>query len=233
MPPPSSKVSRIPLLHVYLAQLAEHPLRTKALTSGEYYRTASFLSCRWSQRTHPKGTLCFLQEVLGSHLAGVPVRQPADAPLYSHVLARAKVSTRAVKVALYGFLVSAPLSHALVGELQRAFAGKTGRTARLGQIFASNLIVSPIQTFCESLLLFFFFSGALALLLGSRDWGCDEAALFHFFGSLYIYSPFAALLITVGLVYLVSFSIISGARSWNSIKKDLMGAFLPVMKVCF
>ncbi|KAH9984174.1 hypothetical protein BJV77DRAFT_1039189 [Russula vinacea] len=158
MPPPSSKVSRIPLLHVYLAQLAEHPLRTKALTSG---------------------TLCFLQEVLGSHLAGVPVRQPADAPLYSHVLARAKVSTRAVKVALYGFLVSAPLSHALVGELQRAFAGKTGRTARLGQIFASNLIVSPIQTF----------------------------------------------------FYLVSFSIISGARSWNSIKKDLMGAFLPVMKV--
>ena len=44
MPPPSSRVSRIPLLHAYLAQLAEHPLRTKALTSGEYYRTVSFLS---------------------------------------------------------------------------------------------------------------------------------------------------------------------------------------------
>ena len=185
MPPPSSKVSRIPLLHVYLAQLAEHPLRTKALTSGEYYRTASFLSCRWSQRTHPKGTLCFLQEVLGSHLAGVPVRQPADAPLYSHVLARAKVSTRAVKVALYGFLVSAPLSHALVGELQRAFAGKTGRTARLGQIFASNLIVSPIQTFCESL---FYFSSSL------ERWRCcwvlaigDAMRLRYLFFWFYIY----------------------------------------------
>lgn len=106
-----------------------------------------------SQRTLPKGTLCFLQEVLASHLAGVPVRQPArDAPLYSHVLARAKVNTRAVKVALYGLLVSAPLSHVLVGALQKAFAGKTGRAARLGQIFASNLIISPIQTFCE----FFF-----------------------------------------------------------------------------
>ena len=86
--------------------------------------------------------------MLGSHLAGVPARQPAkDAPLYSHVLARAKVNTRAVKVALYGIFISAPLSHALVGQMQKAFSGRTGRAARLGQIFASNLIVSPIQTF--------------------------------------------------------------------------------------
>jgi hypothetical protein len=95
--------------------------------------------------------------VLGSHLAGVPARQPAkDAPLYSHVLARAKVNTRAVKVALYGFLVSAPLSHVLVGQLQKAFSGRTGRAARLGQIFASNLIVSPIQTFGQFFLFFRF-----------------------------------------------------------------------------
>jgi peroxisomal membrane protein 2 len=133
-----------------------------------------------SQRTFVKGTLCFLQEVLGCYLSGVPAGQPAeDAPLYSHLLARANVSTRAIKVALYGFLVSAPLGHVLVGELQRAFAGKTGPAAKLGQIFASNLIVSPIQTF----------------------------------------------------FYLVSFSIISGSKSWKDVKKDLMGAFLPVMKV--
>jgi hypothetical protein len=56
---------------------------------------------------------------------------------------------RAVKIALYGLLVSGPLSHVLVGELQRAFAGKTGRASKLGQIFASNLIISPIQAFCE------------------------------------------------------------------------------------
>jgi len=157
MVPPSS--SRNPLLRAYLAQLSEHPWRTKALTSG---------------------TLCFLQEVLGSHLAGVPARQPAkDAPLYSHVLARAKVNTRAVKVALYGFLVSAPLSHILVGQLQKVFSGRTGRAARLGQIFASNLIVSPIQTF----------------------------------------------------VYLVSMSVINGAKSWNDVKKALMTGFPLVMKV--
>ena len=101
-------------------------------------------------RTLLKGTLCFLQEVLGSHLASVPVRKPAkDAPVYSHVLARAKVDARALKMALYGFVVSAPLSHVLVGELQKAFAGRTGRAAKLGQVIASNLIVSPIQTFCK------------------------------------------------------------------------------------
>jgi peroxisomal membrane protein 2 len=62
---------------------------------------------------------------------------------------------RAVKIALYGLLVSGPLSHLLVGELQKVFAGKTGRAWKLGQIFASNLIISPIQAFCE--LLFFRF----------------------------------------------------------------------------
>ena len=103
-----------------------------------------------SHHTFPTGTLCFLQEILGSHLANVPVRHPAkDAPFYSHALARAKVDARAVKMAVYGLLVSAPLSHVLVSALQKAFAGRTGRAAKLGQVVASNLIVSPIQTVCE------------------------------------------------------------------------------------
>jgi hypothetical protein len=145
--------------------------------------TERFLSCRGSQCTFPKGTLCFLQEVLGSHLARVPVRQPAkDAPLYSHLLARAKVNTRAVKVALYGFLVSAPLSHVLVGELQRAFAGKTGHTARLGQILASNLIVSPIQTFCGSLFSFLF---------GMWVFMIEASPQVFFFEFLFLFYPLA------------------------------------------
>jgi len=142
-PSTSPKASRNPLLLAYLAQLSQHPLRTKALTTG---------------------TLCFLQEVLGSHLASVPARRPAkDAPLYSHVLARAKVDARAVKMALYGFIVSAPLSHVLVGELQKAFAGRTGRAAKLGQVLASNLIVSPIQTF--------FYLASLSVIGGAKSWG--------------------------------------------------------------
>ena len=102
--------------------------------------------------------------MLGSHLASVPVRKPAkDASLYTHVLARAKVDARAFKMALYGFVVSAPLSHVLVGKLQKAFAGKTGRAAKLGQLLASSLIVSPIQAFCELLLLLLSLSFSFSL----------------------------------------------------------------------
>lgn len=48
-------------------------------------------------------------------------------------------------MALYGFLVSAPLSHFLVGALQKAFQGKTDLRAKIGQIVASNLLVAPVQ----------------------------------------------------------------------------------------
>jgi peroxisomal membrane protein 2 len=64
-------------------------------------------------------------------------------------------------MAVYGLLVSAPISHVLVGALQKAFAGRTSRAAKVGQVVASNLIVSPIQTVCE-LTDFCFFGGALA-----------------------------------------------------------------------
>ena len=49
-------------------------------------------------------------------------------------------------MALYGFFVSAPLGHVLVGLLQKAFAGKVGLKHRLGQLLASNLLIAPIQT---------------------------------------------------------------------------------------
>lgn len=90
--------------------------------------------------------LQFAQEILATHLAGLPARRvPADAPLHTHVLARARIDARAIKMAAYGAFVSAPLGHALVGLLQRAFAGHTGVRVRVLQILASNLIVSPIQ----------------------------------------------------------------------------------------
>jgi len=83
---------------------------------------------------------------LGSHLAGTPgQRPPKDAPHVLHLLAQAKIDTKALKMALYGFLVSAPLGHFLVGNLQKAFAGKTGTGAKIAQIVASNLLIAPIQ----------------------------------------------------------------------------------------
>ncbi|KAK7064335.1 mitochondrial carrier domain-containing protein [Favolaschia claudopus] len=101
-------------------QLAVHPLRTKAITTA---------------------TLCFLQEVLTPPFPKYP-----DAPVLLHLLARSHVDLRALKMAIYGFLVSAPLSHFLVGLLQKAFAGKTGTSAKIGQIVANNLLVAPVQT---------------------------------------------------------------------------------------
>ncbi|KAH6916861.1 hypothetical protein BKA70DRAFT_315156 [Coprinopsis sp. MPI-PUGE-AT-0042] len=114
-----------PLLAKYLVQLATNPLRTKAITTG---------------------TLCFLQEVLGSHLAGVPARPSKNAPGPVQALQSIHVDLKALKMAVYGFLISAPVSHFLVSQLQKAFAGKTSPASKLGQIAANSLIVAPIQT---------------------------------------------------------------------------------------
>lgn len=114
---------------------------------------------------------------------------------------------RAVKIALYGLLVSGPLSHVLVGKLQKAFAGKTGRASKLGQIFASNLIISPIQAFCELASFFFSFCSLNAV---------NSSSFFSFFQ-----------------VYLFSLSVINGAKSWNDVKTALVDSFFPVMKVRF
>ncbi|KDQ06931.1 hypothetical protein BOTBODRAFT_167581 [Botryobasidium botryosum FD-172 SS1] len=115
-----------PLLAAYLEQLIKRPLLTKMCTAG---------------------TLSFLQEILASHLAGAPpARLPKSSPAIAHILARSHIDLRAFKLALYGFLISAPMGHVLVGTLQKYFAGKTGTAAKIGQILASNLIVAPIQT---------------------------------------------------------------------------------------
>ena len=54
-----------------------------------------------------------------------------------------------IYTAFAGGLISAPLGHALVGALQKAFAGRTGKRAKFGQILASNLFIAPIQTVGE------------------------------------------------------------------------------------
>ncbi|KAH8120220.1 hypothetical protein DFH11DRAFT_1558931 [Phellopilus nigrolimitatus] len=114
------------LLAAYVTQLTTHPLRTKSITAA---------------------SLCFIQEVLASHIAKTPVqRPPKTATGVAHALAYAKVDVKALKMALYGFLVSAPLGHVLIGTLQRIFAGRTGTRARVAQILCSNLLVAPIQS---------------------------------------------------------------------------------------
>lgn len=48
-------------------------------------------------------------------------------------------------MALFGFLVSAPLGHAMVKTMHRFFAGRTGTGAKLGMLATSMLVIAPIQ----------------------------------------------------------------------------------------
>jgi peroxisomal membrane protein 2 len=81
-------------------------------------------------------------------------------------LAKAHIDIKAAKMAIYGLLVSAPLSHVLVQYLQKAFAGKTSPGARIAQIVASNLLVSPIQT-AGQLLVSPSYTGVLHVLVSA------------------------------------------------------------------
>lgn len=48
-------------------------------------------------------------------------------------------------MALFGFLISAPLGHTMIKTVHRIFAGRTGPSAKLGMLAASMLVVAPIQ----------------------------------------------------------------------------------------
>jgi len=93
------------------------------------------------------GTLSFLQEILGSSLAGVPIARPSkDASAVGHILAATRIDSKSLKMGAYGAFIAAPMSHYLVGILQKFFAGKTSATARVAQILANNIFIAPIQT---------------------------------------------------------------------------------------
>jgi len=110
-----------PYLVWYLANLAARPILTKSITSG---------------------TLSFIQEIAAGYLAGTP--PPAIKKTGLPPVDFIKRNQRAFKLAAYGFFISAPLSHSLMGVLQRAFAGQTGTRAKVGMIVASNVLVSPV-----------------------------------------------------------------------------------------
>jgi len=48
-------------------------------------------------------------------------------------------------MALFGFLVSAPLGHVMVKTMHRVFAGRTGPAAKLGMLASSLLVIAPVQ----------------------------------------------------------------------------------------
>ncbi|GAA5969297.1 hypothetical protein JCM11641_007542 [Rhodosporidiobolus odoratus] len=120
---PSRKIH--PLLGAYLASLATNPVLTKSCTSG---------------------SLSVLSEIIAGHVAGSPP-PPLSAKEKTGFLPLdlLKQNHKAVKLGLYGFVVSGPLGHTLLSILQRAFKGKTSARAKLLMIICSNLFISPVQ----------------------------------------------------------------------------------------
>ncbi|KAF4605080.1 hypothetical protein EYR40_003863 [Pleurotus pulmonarius] len=159
-----------PLLAKYLAQLAAHPLRTKAITTG---------------------SLCFLQEVIGSNIAKTPIqRPPKGASTLAYLLAQSHIDAKALKMAIYGFFVSAPLAHYLVGLLQKAFAGKTSTKAKIGQIVANNLLIAPITTSS--------YLASMAIIAGARSFeevvATVKAGFFSVIRISWVVSPISLLI---------------------------------------
>ncbi|KAG9067933.1 hypothetical protein KI688_011524 [Linnemannia hyalina] len=128
------------LLTAYLTELAANPLRTKALTSG---------------------TLSGLQEITATKLSGMPKSKNPD----DFILG---INKRVVQMALYGFLVSGPLAHALFELVTKRFLGKEGAKWKIAQILSAQLISSPIQNATYIL--------AMALFAGARTSGQIKGA---------------------------------------------------------
>jgi hypothetical protein len=135
----------------------KHPLAHElgaAITKGEGPNgyLAAYLKQLQSNPLRTKmltsGTLSGLQEFLASWIAH-------DKNKDGHYF-----TARVPKMALYGAFISAPLGHVLISILQKAFAGRTSVKAKVLQILASNLIVSPIQ---NSVYLIF-----MAIIAGAR-----------------------------------------------------------------
>jgi len=109
----------------YLNQLRTHELRTKAITAG---------------------VLNLLGEVLSRHFAGVPSKPVSkDAPLWKRLLAWSKINSKAVKLGLYGLLVSAPMGHLLVTTMHKIFANKIRAGIQWPMICTSMLVIAPLQ----------------------------------------------------------------------------------------
>ncbi|CAG8617641.1 13398_t:CDS:2 [Ambispora leptoticha] len=109
-------------LNWYLSELTAHPLRTKAVTSG---------------------ILSGLQEYIAQELSGSRKRKLKQ--IEKKTIFGSENNERVVKMVIYGFFISGPLGHFLFQTLNKVFAGRTTSGAKLLQIIASNLIISPIQ----------------------------------------------------------------------------------------
>ncbi|ORZ00260.1 hypothetical protein BCR43DRAFT_484913 [Syncephalastrum racemosum] len=90
------------------------------------------------------GCLSGLQELTAQKLSGVK-----------------KFDKRIFQMAAYGLLVSGPLNHLLYEIMNKIFAGKTGKQAKIGQLLFSNLVISPTMNTV--------YISAMTILAGARS----------------------------------------------------------------
>ena len=112
------------------------------------------------------------------------------------------------------------MGHVLVGTLQKAFAGKTGSAARIGQLLANNLIVAPIQTFGVFYLVLYDPTRCYPVT-DLNDHMCAACLLG-------CHSLFCFPNVTV---YLACMSIIGGAYTTKSIMGGVKAGYMKVLKV--
>jgi len=110
----------------YLYELRTNELRTKCITAG---------------------VLNFVSEVLIRHFAGAPPSKPLrkNASAWGRFLVWSKINGKAVKLALYGGLIAAPMSHFFVTTMHKAFAGRLRNGVQWHMIGTSMLFIAPIQ----------------------------------------------------------------------------------------
>ncbi|CAG8504375.1 3544_t:CDS:2 [Ambispora gerdemannii] len=150
------------ILSWYLTELTVHPLRTKAATSG---------------------ILSALQEYVAQELSGS--RKEKLKEVEKKTIFGSENNDRVVKMAIYGFFISGPLGHFLFETLNKVFKGRTTSSAKLLQLIASNLIISPIQNAV--------FLAAMAIIAGVKNpahiYGAVRASIWGLMKITWVVSP--------------------------------------------
>ncbi|GAA6008797.1 uncharacterized protein JCM10292_004674 [Rhodotorula paludigena] len=130
----------------YLGALERRPVATKSATSGLLYLVSEIVS---TQLAKPKA---------GRQYAAAGGKEANGRLSLLRVLQQSKP---ALKLAAYGALIAAPLDHVLYSLLARAFAGRTSRRARVGEVVAANALILPVQNAV--------YLAALSVLGGARS----------------------------------------------------------------
>ncbi|KAL1927678.1 hypothetical protein VTP01DRAFT_3499 [Rhizomucor pusillus] len=76
---------------------------------------------------------------------------------------------RILQMAVYGLLVSGPLNHLLYEIMNRLFAGKSPKQAKIGQLLFSNLVISPTMNSV--------YISVMTILAGARSFKQIKAAV--------------------------------------------------------